>query len=422
MAHSSQTFTINDATNRSVNMQSIMEPTATTSTSSEATSLTTTSSGLTNEINDDNSSSFMCQVCGKMLLSLQKLQLHLGKTHCEKRKYMCPHCHKLFNERGNRHRHIRVVHYKERNYLCDLCGQSFGQVNTLHQHRNSCQTGRRSLAKCHFCKFKVNNSLKSNRMMVDHYKEVHGIELLHCSNCPDIYYSLESYNKHLKDFLYEASECKLCDIQFTNQCSMRAHSCELTDAVTKHVCGVCCKSFLTSTSFKYHQRTHDGQKPHACKICDSRFRQAAHLKIHQLKHSNERSQKCLLCKKTYKARNDLKLHYRNVHKIILPKYIVGDITVDDLSKGEPVDDDNDDGGGFVNVGGGHDDVDTVLAYMTCDNDDDDGADKNEEPENENSCNAGNEDEDDDDNDSYGGYDLDGDDYDVNEEEEDVDND
>lgn len=66
--------------------------------------------------------------------------------------------------------------------------------------------------------------------------------------------------------------------------------------------------FSDPSSFRRHQRAHEGVKPYRCDKCGKDFRQPADLAMHRRVHTGDRPFKCLQCDKTFVASWDLKRH------------------------------------------------------------------------------------------------------------------
>ncbi|KAG5896086.1 hypothetical protein JTB14_006875 [Gonioctena quinquepunctata] len=105
--------------------------------------------------------SYVCDVCGKNVTSVESLKRHI-RTHTGERPYKCEECGKNFKTAQYLVTHKRV-HTKEKPYVCDICNQSFTQKSSLTVHVRY-HTGERPY-KCNACSrlFVTKTVLKNHR-------------------------------------------------------------------------------------------------------------------------------------------------------------------------------------------------------------------------------------------------------------------
>ncbi|XP_015834164.2 gastrula zinc finger protein XlCGF26.1 isoform X44 [Tribolium castaneum] len=75
---------------------------------------------------------FMCDLCGKNLLTREGLKTH-KLIHSGVKSYVCDYCGKTFSQRNTLRDHIRI-HTKERPYICSVCEKAFTQKSSLNRH------------------------------------------------------------------------------------------------------------------------------------------------------------------------------------------------------------------------------------------------------------------------------------------------
>jgi hypothetical protein len=69
-----------------------------------------------------------------------------------------------------------------------------------------------------------------------------------------------------------------------------------------HVCPLCKKTFVHSSSLSSHLRLHRGDKPHSCEYCGKTFLQRGDRDDHVRKHTGERPFSCQHCPKSFRTR------------------------------------------------------------------------------------------------------------------------
>ncbi|XP_069031631.1 zinc finger protein 436-like isoform X2 [Embiotoca jacksoni] len=84
------------------------------------------------KIHTDRERSYLCDVCCKMFLTIQQLQIHM-RTHTNEKPYHCGECGKGFTTKGPLTVHMRV-HTGEKPYRCPDCGWSFKRKTNLDDH------------------------------------------------------------------------------------------------------------------------------------------------------------------------------------------------------------------------------------------------------------------------------------------------
>merc|ERR1712059_195169 len=87
---------------------------------------------------------FSCPVCGKSILSSDRLAKHL-KTHSEvkERTIECSLCPKKFAHRTTLRNHMMYIHSTERPFVCELCGMTFKAQCNLTDHQQSAHSNER---------------------------------------------------------------------------------------------------------------------------------------------------------------------------------------------------------------------------------------------------------------------------------------
>ncbi|KAL7867060.1 hypothetical protein AOLI_G00148740 [Acnodon oligacanthus] len=79
-------------------------------------------------------STFTCDICGKIVLSEQRLRVHI-KTHATLRPYTCSQCGKSFTRKATLNFH-QNIHRGVKPYACSICPKSFADPSALRRHKS----------------------------------------------------------------------------------------------------------------------------------------------------------------------------------------------------------------------------------------------------------------------------------------------
>ncbi|XP_017576233.1 zinc finger protein 200-like [Pygocentrus nattereri] len=79
-------------------------------------------------------STFACDICGKVVLSEQRLRVHV-KTHATLRPYTCSQCGKSFTRKATLNFH-QNIHRGVKPYACSVCPKSFADPSALRRHKS----------------------------------------------------------------------------------------------------------------------------------------------------------------------------------------------------------------------------------------------------------------------------------------------
>ncbi|KAJ4425710.1 hypothetical protein ANN_27906 [Periplaneta americana] len=223
--------------------------------------------------------SFKCNICGKLLQTLQSQRKHL-QIHTAERTFKCDTCGKYFLRLDNLKSHV-TTHSGEKAFKCDVCGKCFARSRDLTVHART-HSGEKPF-KCNVCgKCFVRSGVLS------------------------IHARTHSGSKPYK--------CDICGKSF-------GHSGILTEHARTHSgekpyqCDVCGKCFARSRELIVHSRIHSGEKPYKCDICGKCFLQSPLLTVHKRTHSGEKPYKCDVCGKCFVRSSYLTMHIRTHSRV-----------------------------------------------------------------------------------------------------------
>lgn len=112
----------------------------------------------------------LCDVCGAIFKSSDRLSHHKKYTHGEK-KHKCTKCPRAYVSETELKNHILKQHEKVTTVVCDLCGKRYFSkydlkvhIDTVHRKTKKC-----AIHKCEFCE----KTFKYKRGVIIHERAVH---------------------------------------------------------------------------------------------------------------------------------------------------------------------------------------------------------------------------------------------------------
>ncbi|KAL0858626.1 hypothetical protein ABMA27_012459 [Loxostege sticticalis] len=304
---------------------------------------------------DPSSGAHECEICRIRLADARALRGHLAKIHewnyvCKLCKhvskskhlaklhskwhgghtFVCKFCGMLFTKKTSHLSHVRIHHPSE-HVNCDVCGEAFIGEHGLRMHRKKAHRDAKksdpeSETRCTNCKVQFQNieALKRHKSNED---GVCDTSMRACAKCGETCNTEFELKEHLKQHTKEEMskkkrrmKCEECNLTFGLARSYSLHyqrehlrmkdSMPFPPGRAPVVCEICGKKCTTSTSLRFHQRTHTGERPYQCTECPKRFSVAQRLQIHMRTHSGERPYPCPHCPKAFKGKPNLNRHVR----------------------------------------------------------------------------------------------------------------
>ena len=150
--------------------------------------------------------SCFCEKCGKEFENKKKLRLHDYVVHREKNSentvtkvFKCDKCDKVFKKNQTLGLHKKGVHEGIKDELCVLCGKSFLYKQVLQNHIKAVHEGRKD----HKCKLCGKEFFNVGKLTV-HTKTVHeGQKPYQCSHCTIAYGQNGDLKRHIQKVHYK---------------------------------------------------------------------------------------------------------------------------------------------------------------------------------------------------------------------------
>ena len=327
--------------------EGILSPANSLSSGSSSTSGDELAANLVTQDNDNPSSKwsqqvFHCSVCKLAFNTAEAL-----RTHSSKEKLKCCMCGKRFSTHAKLVSHQRK-HSKEKPFECVTCGRFYTHRTTLVRHQaRYCATLRAKLEDA--------NSKKQISSLTGHSTKQNEIASTFIQPSPlrlatstvvlptkvslvkgrqdstTINAKSQKSSKPLSE-----TECKVCQKEFFDAVSLKAHFDKNLNLKTCCLCGktlgnkskllthhrchtkespykcqTCGKAFSENSTLRKHEATH-GEKNFACKLCDKAFARKDYLDKHALTHQQQ-MYKCAICDFVCHNRGDIGSHYAQKH-------------------------------------------------------------------------------------------------------------
>ncbi|XP_062535903.1 zinc finger protein 836-like isoform X3 [Armigeres subalbatus] len=184
--------------------------------------------------------SYTCDICSRVFAQKSKLKRHVTTVHENTTSYECKICTKRLKTIDAYELHVRTIHEGRRDYECDICGRRFTTATFLRAHQKQSQGGT--------CRPRNNwTSYYSTKIDED------GTKTFCCSVCSKEF--TRSIAEHLRTHFPIEFECSICFVKLPNKTSFDRHRQRHSELRFK--CQDCEKSFLSSRNLASHvARTH----------------------------------------------------------------------------------------------------------------------------------------------------------------------
>ncbi|KAK3096091.1 hypothetical protein FSP39_023082, partial [Pinctada imbricata] len=201
-----------------------------------------------------------CEYCGKGFKEKRFLATHIRIAHTGEKPYVCQICGKTFFTTGGRREHILAMHNTS-SIICELCGKEFPSRARLAAHKSRHKSSDLKF-ECEVCK-RVFNTRTS---YLTHYVTIHLTledadrfpQKVHpCSSCKKLFLCKNKLKMHERVHTGEKPEvCHICNKGFADRANLRAHL-KIHSEEKPFQCEICPKQFIQKRALRKHMETHE---------------------------------------------------------------------------------------------------------------------------------------------------------------------
>jgi KRAB domain-containing zinc finger protein len=220
-----------------------------------------------------------CNRCGKDFKFKIGLNLHIRSKKCKKTE---KEIDGLTDENKSIEvadgksfeKHLRT-HVPEKNFKCRFCGKIFEHGKNRNQHE-SLHTA--PAVECEKC----GKELKNQKILMQHYLEVHNKRKFKCNICKEVLSSKRGLLSHEKSHTAPRVKCQKCGKELKNQKTLKQHYLDVHNK-RKFECKMCKSNLSTKRSLLSHERIHTAPKV-TCRKCGMELKNLASLRTHLNTH------------------------------------------------------------------------------------------------------------------------------------------
>lgn len=226
-------------------------------------------------------------------------------------KFRCKKCFKVLCIKAIMHKHVQ--RHKVRVFLCELCGKKLPTIKKLNIHlkQHNLQTNKTLIPA-----FKCQNSSCGKLFRTKFHQKEHqnyclGLLPFKCKNphCNKKFASSTKLKNHtkLKHDKKFVAICSICNIGFVKLSEYKSH--KVTHSTDKKfACTKCDKSYKTLSNLNFHLKSHEKALPYVCHVCRKGFMRKEYHEAHMNHHKGLKNFSCTVCERKFVSQKNLDAH------------------------------------------------------------------------------------------------------------------
>ncbi|XP_038212896.1 zinc finger protein 665-like isoform X2 [Zerene cesonia] len=165
----------------------------------------------------------LCDLCGDIFKSQEKLCRHKKKVHFKEPK-KCPQCPRILSSEYYLNAHLRRRHQEDKQFICAACGKGFAFKGELASHNRNVHNKHLLPKKKYFCKI-CNKEYKCIKSVIVHERSVHtGYRPAVCTVCESSFYHEDYLREHMRLHTGETPfKCPICGRGYAQRGNMKSH-------------------------------------------------------------------------------------------------------------------------------------------------------------------------------------------------------
>lgn len=266
---------------------------------------------------------YRCNICNELLLSADKLNLHVKMHYPTKAlldsPYVCPICGKYIRERKKVEMHL-VTHCTTmiEAYRCTMCTKTCVTEQGLRIHMEGHKQNKELV--CHIC----GKVFKRPHRLRDHLRMHENPDPFKCKICHKMVTSEESMKRHMQ-FVHSPNRkkdvvCHLCGKALASQYSLTMHlklvhnPNKIKKPLKNRICQYCSKVYSKPYQLTHHIEVHHaGRNYYPCKFCGESFTSRSLYRRHVDIHPEFKPWRCEFCPEKFVFQKSLLDHLAESH-------------------------------------------------------------------------------------------------------------
>ncbi|XP_060075602.1 uncharacterized protein LOC132555264 [Ylistrum balloti] len=266
---------------------------------------------------------FRCNICNEVLLSADKLSLHM-KSHFPKKAlldtpYVCPICNKVIKERKKVEMHL-ITHCTTmiEAYRCTMCTKTCVTEQGLRTHMEGHKQNKEMV--CHIC----GKVFKRPHRLRDHLRMHENPDPFKCRICHKMVSSEEGMKRHM-ELVHSTTRkkevvCHLCGKELASNYSLTMHlklvhnPNKVKRPLKNRQCQYCNKVYIKPYQLTHHIDVHHaGRNFYPCKYCGETFSSRSLYRRHVDIHPEFKPWRCKFCPEKFVFQKTLIDHITQNH-------------------------------------------------------------------------------------------------------------